>query len=210
MQLDDRVVAQHQPQRPGPPFGPRHLDVPPDQAVGEPGDVDDASAFGVAVLDETGSVRRLVEKPKEPLSDLAVIGVYFFGPEIHEITASLKPSPRGELEITDAIQWLIDHGHRVRHEVLRGWWIDTGKKDPLLQCNRLVLETIEAHMGGTVDAASSIEGRVVVEPGAQIVNSRILGPAVIGTGARVENSYVGPFSSIAADCEIIDSELAGG
>jgi glucose-1-phosphate thymidylyltransferase len=169
--------------------------------------VDDPRQFGVAALGDDGEVVRLVEKPAEPPSDLALVGVYLFDRHVHEAVAAIEPSWRGELEITDAIQWLIDHGHRVNHEVLRGWWIDTGKKDPLLQCNRLVLETLEPRIDGTVDAASAVEGRVVVEAGAEIVNSRILGPAIIGTGTRVENSYVGPFSSVASDCEIVDSEL---
>jgi glucose-1-phosphate thymidylyltransferase len=121
--------------------------------------------------------------------------------------AAIEPSWRGELEITDAIQWLIDHGHRVNHEVLDGWWIDTGKKDPLLECNRLVLETLQPRVEGSVDAASAIEGRVIIEPGAEILNSRVLGPAIIGSGTRIENSYVGPFTSVASDCVIVGSEL---
>ncbi|HEY8525537.1 MAG TPA: glucose-1-phosphate thymidylyltransferase [Acidimicrobiales bacterium] len=169
--------------------------------------VDDPRQFGVAEIGNDGEVIRLVEKPSDPPSNLALVGVYLFDQHVHEAVRAIEPSWRDELEITDAIQWLIDSGRRVDHDVLDGWWIDTGKKDPLLQCNRLVLETIEAQVEGQVDAASSIEGRVVVEAGAEIVNSRILGPAVIGTGARIENSYVGPFSSIAADCEIVDSEL---
>ena len=169
--------------------------------------VDDPRQFGVAELGVDGEVTRLVEKPSDPPSDLALVGVYLFDKEIHEAVSSIAPSWRGELEITDAIQWLIDNGRRVNHEVLEGWWIDTGKKDPLLQCNRLVLETLEPRVEGSIDAASSIEGRVVVEPGAVVTNSRILGPAIIGEGAKVTNSYVGPFSSIAPDCEIVDSEL---
>jgi len=169
--------------------------------------VDDPRQFGVAELGGDGEVLRLVEKPVEPPSDLALVGVYLFDRAIHEAVRAIEPSWRGELEITDAIQWLIDHGHRVNHEVLEGWWLDTGKKDPLLQCNRLVLETIEPLIQGTVDGTSSIEGRVVIEEGAQIVNSRILGPAIVGERTRVVNSYVGPFSSIAADCEIVDAEM---
>jgi len=169
--------------------------------------VDDPRQFGVAELADEGEVVRLVEKPVDPPSDLALVGVYLFDRRVHDAVAAVEPSWRGELEITDAIQWLIDHGHRVNHEVLEGWWIDTGKKDPLLQCNRLVLETLEARVEGSVDAASAIEGRVVIEPGAEIVNSRILGPAIVGSGTRVVNSYIGPFSSVAPDCEIVDSEL---
>jgi glucose-1-phosphate thymidylyltransferase len=169
--------------------------------------VDDPRQFGVAELGADDEVVRLVEKPDVPPSDLALVGVYLFDRHVHEAVAAIAPSWRGELEITDAIQWLIDNGRRVNHEVLEGWWIDTGKKDPLLACNRLVLETLEPRIEGDVDADSSIEGRVVVEAGARVTNSRILGPAIIGAGARVHNSYVGPFSSIAGDVEILDSEL---
>jgi glucose-1-phosphate thymidylyltransferase len=169
--------------------------------------VDDPTAFGVAEIDGGGEVVRLVEKPKDPPSDLALVGVYLFDPTIHEAVRAIEPSTRGELEITDAIQWLIDQGHRVRHEVLRGWWIDTGKKDPLLECNRLVLETLETRIAGKVDEASVVEGRVVVEEGASLVNSRVRGPAVIGAGTTLVNSYIGPYSSISAGCEIVDSEL---
>jgi glucose-1-phosphate thymidylyltransferase len=169
--------------------------------------VDDPRQFGVAELADGGEVVRLVEKPVDPPSDLALVGVYLFDRRVHDAVAAVQPSWRGELEITDAIQWLIDHGHRVNHDVLEGWWIDTGKKDPLLQCNRLVLESLEPRIEGSVDAASAIEGRVVIEAGAEIVNSRVLGPAIIGSGTRVVNSYVGPFSSVGPDCEIVDSEL---
>ncbi|MGH9230687.1 MAG: glucose-1-phosphate thymidylyltransferase [Acidimicrobiales bacterium] len=169
--------------------------------------VADPRQFGVAELADDGTVLRLVEKPADPPSDLALVGVYLFDRHVHDAVAAIEPSWRGELEITDAIQWLIDHGHRVNHEVLQGWWIDTGKKDPLLECNRLVLETLEPRVEGSVDAASAIEGRVIIERGAEVVNSRVLGPAIIGSGTRIENSYVGPFSSVASDCVIVDSEL---
>jgi glucose-1-phosphate thymidylyltransferase len=170
-------------------------------------EVADPTQFGVAALGPNGEVVRLVEKPKDPPSNLALAGVYLFDHRVHEAVASIEPSGRGELEITDAIQWLIDNGHRVTHEVLEGWWIDTGKKDPLLECNRVVLETLTPRVEGTVDPGSAIEGRVVVEAGAAIVNSRVLGPAIIGAGTRIENSYVGPFSSVAEDCQIVNSEL---
>ncbi len=169
--------------------------------------VPDPERFGVAELDSSGAVVRLVEKPKVPPSDLALVGVYLFDPSIHEAVRVITPSARGELEITDAIQWLIDQGRRVRHEVVDGWWIDTGKLDPLLEGNRLVLETIEPSVAGSVDADSRLEGRVVVEEGAEIVRSTVRGPAIIGPRTRVVNSYVGPFTSIAADCELIDSEI---
>lgn len=169
--------------------------------------VPDPQRFGVAELGPGGEVVALVEKPEEPPSDLALVGVYLFDPTIHEAVAAIEPSPRGELEITDAIQWLIDHGHRVRHEVLDGWWKDTGKLDPLLEGNRLILETLEPDLRGQVDDASRIDGRVVVEEGAVVVNSSIRGPAVIGAGTRIVNSYIGPYTSVAAGCEILDSEV---
>ena len=169
--------------------------------------VDDPRQSGVAVLGPDGEIVQLVEKPADPPSDLAVVGVYLFNSTIHDAVRAIEPSLRGELEITDAIQWLIDHGHRVSHETLKGWWIDTGKKDPLLESNRLVLETVEPRIEGRVDDRSRIEGRVVIEADAEIIDSTIRGPVVIGERTRVVNSYVGPFTSIAADCEIVDSEV---
>jgi glucose-1-phosphate thymidylyltransferase len=169
--------------------------------------VDDPRQFGVAEVDHEGEVVALVEKPAQPPSDLALVGVYLFTPRVHEAVRAIEPSGRGELEITDAIQWLIDQGDRVRHEVLAGWWIDTGKKDDLLESNRLILETIETRIEGAVDQESTIEGRVVVEEGAEIVRSRVRGPAMIGARTRVTNSFIGPFTSVAYDCEITDSEL---
>jgi glucose-1-phosphate thymidylyltransferase len=170
--------------------------------------VPDPRQFGVAALSEDGShVVGLVEKPAEPPSDLALVGVYLFDPRIHEAVRSIEPSARGELEITDAIQWLIDAGHPVRHEVVDGRWIDTGKLQPLLEANRLVLEQLERRIDGTVDHASQLEGRVVIEEGAEVKGSTIRGPAIIGRGARVVNSFIGPFTAVDHDCEIIDSEL---
>ena len=170
-------------------------------------EVPNPTAFGVAAVDDQGRVVRLVEKPKDPPSNLALVGVYLFTSRIHDAVAAIEPSPRGELEITDAIQWLIDQGDGVRHEILRGWWIDTGKKDPLLECNRMVLDTLEPKVAGDVDAESIVEGRVVIENGASLVNSRVRGPAIIGAGSRIVNSYIGPYSSIAPGCEIVDSDL---
>lgn len=169
--------------------------------------VPDPQRFGVAEIGGDGEVLRLVEKPVDPPSDLALVGVYLFDPSIHEAVATIDPSPRGELEITDAIQWLIDNDHRVRHEVLEGWWKDTGKLQPLLEGNRLVLETIEPAMHGTADDASLIDGRVVIEAGAEIVNSTVRGPAIIGERTRVVNSYIGPFTSVYHDCQIINTEI---
>jgi glucose-1-phosphate thymidylyltransferase len=169
--------------------------------------VDDPRQFGVAEVTSSGEVVRLVEKPADPPSDLALVGVYLFDRRIHDAVRAIQPSARGELEITDAIQWLLDHGHRVVHEVLSGWWIDTGKKDPLLESNRYILETLEPANHGTVDEHSTIEGRVVIQEGAVVKHSRVRGPTIVGEGTTVENSYIGPFTSIGAQCSIIDSEI---
>lgn len=169
--------------------------------------VPDPQRFGVAEIDSNGEVVRLVEKPTEPPSDLALVGVYLFDPTIHEAVRAIEPSPRGELEITDAIQWLIDQGQRVRHEVVDGWWIDTGKLDPLLEGNRLVLETLAPRIDGTVDADSRIDGRVVIEEGAQVVRSTVRGPAIIGRNTILRDTYVGPYTSVYHDCELIDTEI---
>jgi glucose-1-phosphate thymidylyltransferase len=169
--------------------------------------VPDPHRFGVAELDDDGQVVRLEEKPAEPKSDLALVGVYLFGPAIHAAVAAIVPSDRNELEITDAIQWLVDNGHRVRSDILQGWWIDTGKLTPLLEANRLILETLERRIDGTVDADSRVEGRVVVEAGAVVEHSHIRGPAVIGAGSRIVNSFVGPFTAIDEDCQILHSEV---
>ncbi len=162
--------------------------------------------FGVAEVEE-GKAVRLVEKPKEPKSDLAVIGIYMFNHRVFEAVEAIKPSARGELEITDTIQYLIDSDlHVVAHE-LKGWWIDTGKMEDLLEANRLVLETIETRIEGTVDGDSRLDGKVIIERGAEVVNSVIRGPVIIGKGARIVNSFVGSFSSIDHDCAIINSEI---
>jgi glucose-1-phosphate thymidylyltransferase len=169
--------------------------------------VADPSALGVAVLDERGHVCRLVEKPTEPVSDLAVIGVYFFPPAIHEITPTLRPSDRGELEITDAIQALIDAGYTVDPSIIDDEWIDTGKKDDMLEANRVVLSTIGRRIDGTLDAESSVVGEVVVEASASIVNSCVRGPAVIGAGAKIDNAFIGPFTAIGDRCVIENCEI---
>jgi glucose-1-phosphate thymidylyltransferase len=169
--------------------------------------VEDPQRFGVAELDESGHVLHLVEKPDVPPSDLALVGVYLFDTHIHEAVASIKPSWRGELEITDAIQWLIDAGNLVLSEVLAGWWIDTGKLTPLLEANRLLLEGVERRIDGEVDSESQLDGRVVVEAGASLVRSHVRGPAIIGAGAEVVDSFIGPFSAIGPDCVIRNSEI---
>jgi glucose-1-phosphate thymidylyltransferase len=169
--------------------------------------VPDPTQFGVAEVDAEANVVRLVEKPSDPPSDLALVGVYLFTSAVHEAVRAIHPSGRGELEITDAIQWLIDSGMRVRTQVLSGWWIDTGKLTPLLEANRLMLEKLERSVEGEVDGASQIEGRVVVEAGAVVRNSTVRGPAIIGAGARVEDSFVGPFTAIGSGCRLIGSEI---
>ena len=169
--------------------------------------VPDPQRFGVAEIGPDGEVLRLVEKPEDPPSDLALVGVYLFGPTIHQAVRAIKPSGRGELEITDAIQWLLDNGHRVAHQVVDGWWIDTGKLDALLEGNRLILETLDQRVEGAVDIDSRIEGRVVICEGAEVVASTIRGPAIIGAGTRVEHSFVGPFTSIAERCVVLRSEI---
>lgn len=169
--------------------------------------VPDPHQFGVAELAPDGSVVRLLEKPPDPPTDLALVGVYIFDARIHEAVAAISPSARGELEITDAIQWLVDQGLRVRTEVLDGWWIDTGKLTPLLEANRLLLETLERRVDGEVDEESDIDGRVVIEAGAHIVRSRIRGPVAIGAETTVADSFIGPFSAIGRRCVIEGSEV---
>lgn len=169
--------------------------------------VSDPHRFGIAVLDDAGDVVTLVEKPADPPSDLALVGVYLFDASIHEAVASIEPSPRGELEITDAIQWLVDQGRRVRCELLTGWWIDTGKLTPLLEANRLLLERMDTHIAGSVDESSVIDGRVQVAAGARIINSTVRGPVSIGPDAVIEDSFIGPFSAVGARCRVSHSEI---
>ena len=168
--------------------------------------VEEPEHYGVAEL-EGDHVVRLVEKPRDPPSNLALVGVYLFQPAIFEAARALKPSWRGELEITEAIQSLIEDGHKVQSEVVRGWWKDTGRLADMLEANRLVLEELETRIEGEVDEASKVEGRVVVEEGAEVHNSTVRGPAVIGAGARIEGAYVGPYTSIGEDVRICRSEI---
>jgi glucose-1-phosphate thymidylyltransferase len=167
--------------------------------------VPNPSSFGVAVL-EAGRVVRLVEKPTEFLSDLALVGVYLFTPVIHDVIANLKPSARGELEITDAIQGLVDRGLRVHAEQVKGWWKDTGKPEDLLDANRLILSKLERDVQGTVEN-SSITGEVFVHATATVKNSKIRGPVSIAAGVVIEDSYVGPYTSLGQNVRVISSEV---
>lgn len=162
--------------------------------------------FGVAELKENRVVR-LEEKPKKPQSNWALVGVYMFDHHIFETEAVLKPSWRGELEITDAIQYLVDKGYRVESHIVDGWWKDTGKLDDMLEANRLILETLQRGIHGEVDSISRIDGRVEIGRGAKIIGSTIRGPAIVGEETIIENSFVGPFTSIQDHCEIRGSEI---
>ncbi len=169
--------------------------------------VPDPTAFGVAVIDAEGRVTGLEEKPKHPSSDLAVAGVYLFTPAIHQAVQAIPVSQRGELEITDALQWMVDAQLDVRSTVITGFWKDTGNVTDMLEVNRTLLERMETRIEGYVDAASEIIGRVRVEAGAEVRGSRIVGPVVIGAGSVVTDSYVGPSTSVAENCRITNSEI---
>ena len=168
--------------------------------------VPDPWHYGVAELDG-GRVTRLVEKPKDPPSDMALVGVYMFTSAIFQAARAIEPSWRDELEITDAIQQLIDGGNRVESHTVSGWWKDTGQLADMLEANRLVLEDVERRMDGNADSESRVEGRVAIEAGAKLERSVVRGPAIIGAGALVVDSYVGPYTSIDRDVEIIGSEV---
>ncbi len=173
--------------------------------------VKDPRQFGVAELDGDGNITALVEKPAEPRSDLALVGCYVFSPRIMAAAHAIKPSDRGELEITDAIQWLIDEGDVVRSHVIEGWWAarwkDTGKLYDLLEANRIVLESYDQRIDGHLDERSEVQGRVVIEEGAELVNSFVRGPAIIGKRTRLVNTFVGPYTAIYHSCVITDSEI---
>lgn len=168
--------------------------------------VPNPSQFGVAQLDEQGRVVRLVEKPKEPPSNLALVGVYVFDPFIHQVIDTLQPSWRGEYEITDAIQGLVERGLRVKARQVRGWWKDTGRPEDLLDANRLVLSKLERSVQGAVES-SQVSGEVVIEPGARVINSVLRGPIHIAAGAVVQNSYVGPYTAIGTGASVLNSEV---
>jgi glucose-1-phosphate thymidylyltransferase len=173
-------------------------------------EVPNPEQFGVAELTPDGKVRRLVEKPKEPQSNLALVGVYMFDANIFESVRRIKPSGRGELEITDAIQDLIDRGLSVHPHIVRGWWKDTGKLDDMLEANRIVLEGRDSRRGvtlGAIGEGSQIEGRVEIGEGVVLIDSLVRGPVVIGDGARIENAFVGPYTSIGERCKLVCCEI---
>ncbi|MEJ2747315.1 MAG: glucose-1-phosphate thymidylyltransferase [Anaerolineae bacterium] len=169
--------------------------------------IEDPRQYGVAELGEDGRIINLVEKPKNPPSNLALVGIYMFDANVFKAVNAIKPSWRGELEITDAIQWLVKNDYRVHPYVHRGWWIDTGKREDMLEANDLVLEEIEYGIEGYVDRESQVGRRVMVERGAEIINSVVRGPSIIGENARIVNSYIGPFTSIGSSVTVENSEI---
>jgi glucose-1-phosphate thymidylyltransferase len=169
-------------------------------------EVPNPEMFGVAEL-KNGKVVRLVEKPKDPVSNLALVGVYMFDRHIFEAVRAIKPSWRNELEITDAIQYLVEHGYEVQPHLVTGWWKDTGKIEDILEANRLILESISGKIQGEVDKASKINGQVVIEKGVVVKNSIIRGPAIIGKNSEIVDSYIGPFTSIQNECKISCTEI---
>lgn len=170
--------------------------------------VTNPSAFGVAKVDQNGRLLQLIEKPKDPPSNLALVGIYIFSPIIHSAIASIQPSARGELEITDAIQALVDQQKAVEARQIRGWWLDTGKKDDLLEANRVILDTcLEAQVQGEVDESSQVIGRVQIGAGSRIINCTIRGPVTIGKNCHLENCFIGPYSSVADQVTLIDADL---
>jgi len=169
-------------------------------------EVENPEQFGIAELDEDGRIKRLVEKPKVPPSNLALVGIYFFKPVILDACKSIRPSWRNELEITDAIQWLIDNGYRVGWTKVEGWWKDTGKPEDILEANRLILDDLTHEIKG--DVRGEIRGRVSIDKGTKVNEESVIkGPVLIGRDCLIDNSYIGPYTSIGNNCEIIDSEV---
>lgn len=168
--------------------------------------VPNPSQFGVAEL-KNGRVVRLTEKPRRPRTDLALVGVYMFDRNVFRAAKAIRPSFRGELEITDAIQWLVDHRFQVVPQVVEGWWKDTGRVEDILEANRMVLDTLPSRIEGRVDKTSRVQFKVVIEKGARVVRSVIRGPAIIGQGTRIQDSYIGPFTSIDRGCRIEHAEI---
>lgn len=170
--------------------------------------VPNPSAFGVAKVDEDGRVLQLLEKPKVPPSNLALVGIYLFSTAVHNAIANIQPSARGELEITDAIQYLIDEPKKVEARQVDGWWLDTGKKDDLLEANRIILDTrLEGAVEGEVDDKSQVIGRVQIGKDSKIINCTVRGPVIIGSDCYLENCFIGPYSSVADNVTLIDADL---
>ena len=167
--------------------------------------VPDPQNYGVAELDGERVVR-LIEKPSSPQSDLALVGVYMFTASVHDAARAITPSARGELEITDAIQHLVDHDLRVEPHIVQGWWKDTGQLADMLDANRLILDTLEARCDGVLEE-SQVDGRVVVAASARLERSRVRGPAIIGAGVRLIDAYVGPYTAVGDDCVIESAEV---
>ena len=167
--------------------------------------VPDPEHYGVAELHD-GRVTSLAEKPANPTTNLALVGVYMFTAAVHEAARAIKPSPRGELEITDAIQHLVDNGMRVEPHVVRGWWKDTGRLEDMLEANQLILDALETRIEGEL-IDSNADGRVVIEAGAVLERSRVRGPAIIGAGTRLLDCYVGPYTAIGENCVIQRAEV---
>lgn len=168
--------------------------------------VPNPQSFGVAELNG-GKVVSLAEKPSKPKSDFALVGVYMFDKNIFKAVKAIRPSKRGELEITDAIQWLIDNGYSVESHIVNGWWKDTGMRDDLLEANKMVLDSFETNIRGSVDKDSDVDFKVIVEEGAEIINSTVRGPAIIGRDTKIINSFVGPFTSIYYGCHLENCEI---
>jgi glucose-1-phosphate thymidylyltransferase len=170
-------------------------------------EVEDPTRFGIAVLDKKGNVTKLVEKPKTPPSNLGLVGVYVFSNKIHQSIDRIGPSWRGELEITDAIQELINLGHRVEAEKLDNWWLDIGKKDDILYANARVLDEYVKRDIRTETTESKIEGRVAIQKGTKITNSVIRGPSIIGENCVIQDSFIGPYTSVGNQTQIIGSSI---
>ena len=169
--------------------------------------VEQPEQYGVAKLTPDGRIERLIEKPKEPPSDLALVGIYMFDAHVFEATDAIQPSWRGELEITDAIQWLVEHDYLVYPHIHEGWWIDTGRPNDMLEANSMVLHELKPEVLGSIDAESEVDARVTIQAGAEIINSTIRGPAIIGENTRIVNSYIGPYTSIYHDVTVENCEI---
>jgi glucose-1-phosphate thymidylyltransferase len=167
--------------------------------------VEDPAGYGIAALDEAGRVTSVEEKPRNPTSDLALTGVYFFRASVHKAIEAIEASQRGELEITDAIQWLIGAGMDVRAEIFSDYWKDTGRIDDLLDCNRILLESIDTRIAGHVDEATRVTGPVIVGPGARVRRSFLRGPLIVGPGSTILNSTIGPYTSLGTRCLVVDT-----